>query len=56
MVAEAPADSLAAPAIYPVGIVSASANKDAAQKFVEFLQSDEAIKVFEEYGFIKYTE
>lgn len=56
VVAEAPADSLAAPAIYPVGIVSASANKDAAQKFVEFLQSDEAIKVFEEYGFIKYTE
>lgn len=51
--AEAPADSLAEPAIYPVGVVSASENKDAAEKFVEFLKSDEAIQVFEDYGFVK---
>lgn len=51
VIAEAPAGSLAAKVIYPVGIVSASENKDAAQKFVEFLQSDEAIAVFEKYGF-----
>ena len=48
VVAEAPEDSLAEPAIYPVGIVSASENKEAAEKFVEFLKSDEAI-----HGFIK---
>lgn len=53
VVAEAPEGSLAAPAIYPVGIISSSANKEAAQKFVEFLQSDEAIAVFEKYGFIQ---
>ena len=42
---------MAEPAIYPVGVVSASANKKAAEKFVEFLQSEEALKVFESYGF-----
>ena len=53
VVAEAPEDSLAEPAIYPVGIVSASENKEATEKFVEFLKSDEAIQIFEDYGFIK---
>lgn len=53
VVAEAPEDSLAESAIYPVGIVSASENKEAAEKFVEFLKSDEAIQIFEDYGFIK---
>lgn len=51
VIAEAPEGSLAAKVIYPVGIVSASENKDAAQRFVEFLQSDEAIAVFQKYGF-----
>lgn len=54
--AEAPKDSLAEPAIYPVGVVSASKHKDAAEKFVEFLQSEEALKVFESYGFQKNAE
>lgn len=49
--AEAPKGSMAEPAIYPVGVVSASENKKAAEKFVEFLQSEEALKVFESYGF-----
>lgn len=53
VVAEAPEDSLSEPAIYPVGIVSASEKKEAAERFVEFLKSDEAIQIFEEYGFIK---
>lgn len=53
VVAEAPAGSLKENAIYPVGIVSASKNKEAAKKFVDFLQSDKAIAVFEKYGFIK---
>lgn len=56
VVAEAPKDSLAEPAIYPVGVVSASKHKDAAEKFVEFLQSEEVLKVFESYGFQKNAE
>lgn len=51
VIAEAPEGSLAKKVIYPVGIVSASGNKEAAQKFVAFLQSEEAIAVFEQYGF-----
>ena len=51
VVAEAPEGSLSKKVIYPVGVVTASEKKDAAQKFVEFLQSDEAIVVFEKYGF-----
>lgn len=51
VIAEAPAGSLAQKVIYPAGIVSASGNKAAAQKFVDFLQTDEALAVFEKYGF-----
>ncbi|MBD7915039.1 molybdate ABC transporter substrate-binding protein [Clostridium sp. Sa3CUN1] len=39
--------------IYPVGVIKNSANKEAAQTFIDFLKSDEAIKVFETYGFSK---
>ena len=53
VVAEAPEGSIAEKAIYPVGVVSASAQKEAAEKFVDFLQSDKAIAVFEKYGFIQ---
>ncbi len=52
IIAIAPADSLAAPVIYPVALTANSANAEAAQLFVEFLQSPEAIAVFEAYGFI----
>ncbi len=51
VVAEAPADSLAEPVIYPVGLVENSTKKDAAEKFMEFLSSDDAAAVFEKYGF-----
>ncbi len=51
VIAEAPEGSLEKKVIYPVGIVSESENKDAAQKFVEFLQTEEALAVFEQYGF-----
>lgn len=51
VIAKAPEGSLAKPVIYPVGIVSVSAHKEAAQRFVDFLQSDEAMAVFETYGF-----
>ena len=51
VIAEAPEGSLATPVIYPVGILTNSANKEAAQLFVDFLQSDEAIAIFETAGF-----
>ncbi len=51
VIAEAPEGSLAKKVIYPVGIVSGSEHKGAAQKFVDFLQSDEATAVFKKYGF-----
>lgn len=50
VVAEAPADSVSK-VIYPVGIIKATKNEDAAKAFVEFLKTDEAIKIFESYGF-----
>ena len=51
--AEAPAGSLEKKAIYPLGVTAESAHKEAAQKFVDFLCSDEAIAIFEQYGFIE---
>lgn len=51
VVAEVPEGSLAQKVIYPAGIVTSSAKKEAAQLFLDFLASDEASAVFEEYGF-----
>lgn len=51
VVAKAPEGSLAEKIIYPAGIVGASKQKEAAALFLQFLQSDEAAKVFREYGF-----
>lgn len=48
---EAPEGSLAQQVIYPVGMVAASQHKEAAQAFLDFLKSDEALAVFESYGF-----
>ena len=53
VVAEAPEGSLKTKVIYPVAVVKDSANTEVAAKFVEFLTSDEAMKVFEAYGFSK---
>ncbi len=39
------------PIIYPVGIIKDSKHYGAAKEFYEYLQSDDALKVFEEYGF-----
>jgi len=39
------------PVVYPVGVIKDSKNYDAAKKFFEYLQTDEAIEVFEEHGF-----
>lgn len=53
VVAEAPEGSLAKKVIYPVAVVKNSAHPEEAGNFVEFLKTDKAMKVFEEYGFAK---
>lgn len=53
VVAEAPAGSLAKQVIYPVAVVKNTAHEKQARDFVDFLKSDEALKVFESYGFAK---
>lgn len=50
VIAEAPLGSVSQ-IIYPVGIVKATKEMESAKKFVEFLKTDEALKVFESYGF-----
>ena len=52
------AGSLETPVLYPVGLtVDAEASDEeaaAADAFLEYLQTDDAMKVFEEYGFAAY--
>ena len=58
IIAEAPEGSLETPVLYPVGLtVDAEASdeeKAAADAFLAYLQTDDAMKVFEEYGFAAY--
>lgn len=51
IIAEAPAGSLAAKVIYPVGITAASEHPAEAKLFVDFLASSEGLEVFRSYGF-----
>lgn len=59
IIAEAPEGSLETSVLYPVGLVEdKEASEDdtaAAEAFLEYLQSDEAIAVFEKYGFASYV-
>lgn len=52
VVAEAPEGSLEKKVIYPVAVVKATTHEDAAKAFVDFLQTPEAIAVFESYSFV----
>ncbi len=52
VVAEAPEGSLEKKVIYPVAVVKATEHEDAAKAFVDFLQTPEALEVFESYGFV----
>lgn len=58
ILAEAPADSLQTPVLYPVGLIEdKEASEDdtkAAEAFLGYVESDAAIKVFEDYGFTAY--
>ena len=58
VIAEAPEGSLKTPVLYPAGMVEdkeASDDDKAAEVFLEYLQSDEALEVFEKYGFAAYV-
>ncbi|MDR1800716.1 MAG: molybdate ABC transporter substrate-binding protein [Lachnospiraceae bacterium] len=51
VIATAPEGSLKTPVIYPVGILTNSKQKEIGTAFVEFLQTPEAITIFEKAGF-----
>lgn len=50
VICAAPEDSCA-PVIYPVALTKDGAENQAAQSFLEFLESEDAAAVFEQYGF-----
>lgn len=50
VVAEAPEGSVSK-VIYPIGMVNTSSKQDSAKVFMDFLQSEEAMTIFENYGF-----
>ena len=58
VIAEAPADALKTPVRYPVGLIedkeASEDDTEAAEAFLEYIKSDDAMKVFEKYGFTAY--
>lgn len=52
IVAEAPEGSHS-PVIYPVGVVKAGAHTEDAEEFVRYLERDEAMRLFERFGFTR---
>jgi len=60
IIAMAPKDSLDSPIIYPVGLVknpeADEIQSKAAIDFLSYLSSDEALSVFEKYGFSVYNQ
>lgn len=59
IIAEAPADALQTPVLYPVGMITDQEASEgeiaAAEAFLAYLKTDEALAVFEDYGFSPYT-
>lgn len=53
VVAEAPQGSLKKPVIYPIGVLKKAPQPEAAKELAAFLQTDEAMQVFEKYGFAR---
>ena len=51
VICEAPEDALKTPVTYPVASIKDAKDADAAQKFLDFLQTKEAKDIFVEYGF-----
>lgn len=56
VMAEATDQQLKVPVIYPAATLKNSKHKEAAEKFMEFLKTEEALKVFEDYGFTAVKE
>lgn len=56
IVAEAPQRALQKPIIYPIGILKKAPQPEAAKALAEFLQTDAAMKAFEEYGFARVAK
>ncbi len=50
-VAEAPADMLATPVVYPAAVIKSSKHAEAAQAFLDYLQTAACATVFEKVGF-----
>lgn len=50
IVAAAPAGSNK-PIVYPMAVIKSTKHQKEAEQFAKFLQSDDAVKVFEKYGF-----
>ena len=51
ILAEAPSGSLSTLVLYPVGVVAGTEHEVAAMVFLQFLQSPEALAIFESFGF-----
>ena len=51
VIAFPPAGTLKTPVIYPAAVISRSANKDEAVKFLKYLQDSESQKIFASFGF-----
>ena len=51
VVCEVPDDALKTPVIYPVAVLKDAKDADAANAFIDFLQTQEAKDIFEEFGF-----
>ncbi len=51
VIEEAPEGTLDTKVIYPTGIISSSKNKETANLFIEYLQTEEGASVLEKFGF-----
>ena len=51
VISTVPSDLLETPVIYPVGVLKESIHRSEAEMFLDFIQSDEVLKIFEKYGF-----
>jgi molybdate transport system substrate-binding protein len=60
IIAQAPQEYLETPVIYPVGLVknpnAKEEQKEAAQEFLEYLQTEASTEIFETYLFSNYQE
>ena len=55
VVADAPAE-INAKIVYPIAVIKASTNIQAAKDYIAFLLSDEAKAIFEQYGFVVVSQ